>query len=89
MLLIPIKSRSFMKMKKMQLYMTQSICAFSPLRYFRVPEIFPFDIIHDCLEGIIALTVKRVLQQLYNKNLLQLKIWMNPSITPGYLSVIS
>jgi len=48
-------------------------CAFSQLSYFKVPEAFPSDIMHDCLEGIIPLTVELVLKQLYNEKLVTVK----------------
>ena len=40
-------------------------CAFSKLDYFCVTKAFPPDVMHDCLEGIIPLTVKLVLTELF------------------------
>lgn len=48
-------------------------CALSQLNYFTVPESFPSDIMHDCLEGIIPLTVQLVLKELYKENLVTVK----------------
>ena len=45
-------------------YGVKSACPFSILQSFQVLEGFPPDIMHDCLEGIVPLTMKLVLKHL-------------------------
>lgn len=52
------------------LYGLKHKCAFSKLGYFKVPDSFPPDIMHDCLEGVIPLTVYLVLKSLHSQKLI-------------------
>lgn len=44
-------------------------CCFSKLPYFKVVDSFPPDVMHDCLEGIIPVTVLLVLKELVTRQL--------------------
>ncbi len=55
------------------IYSIKHRCALSQLNYFKVPEAFPSDIMHDCLEGIIPLTAQLVLKELNKENLVTVK----------------
>lgn len=61
-------------------------CALSKLDYFKVPEAFPSDIMHDCLEGIIPLTIQLVLKQLYDEKLVTVRS-LNESLLQTKLPV--
>lgn len=56
-----------------EIYGIKHRCVFSQLSYFKVPEAFPSDIMHDCLEGVIPITVQLALKQLYNEKLVTVK----------------
>ena len=45
-------------------------CVFSGLSYFKVPDSFPADIMHDCLEGVIPVTVYLVLKSLHTQKII-------------------
>lgn len=47
-------------------------CVFSELSYFSVPNAFPADIMHDCVEEVIPRTVQLVLKELYKVHLLSI-----------------
>lgn len=44
-------------------------CVFSKLEYFSVVNAFPTDIMHDCLEGVIPVTIYEILKALHSDNL--------------------
>lgn len=48
-------------------------CAFSDLSYFTVPDSFPPDLMHDCLEGIIPVTLQLVLRDLKKDNVISVE----------------
>lgn len=48
-------------------------CTFSELSYFSVPDAFPSDIMHDCLEGVIPRTVELIRKDLYKECLVSIK----------------
>lgn len=52
-------------------------CIFSDLDYFSVPDGFPPDIMHDCLEGVIPSTVSLVLRNLHGKGKFTLEEFNN------------
>lgn len=52
------------------LYGIKHKCVFSSLEYFKVTDAFPPDIMHDCLEGVIPVTVYHVLKNLHNLKLI-------------------
>lgn len=52
------------------LYGLKSRCTFSKLDYFSVTDAFPSDIMHDCLEGVIPVTVFYVLKALHSQNII-------------------
>lgn len=54
------------------LYGLKHKCVFSKLSYFKVPDAFPADIMHDCLEGIIPVTIKLILTELHNAEMVSL-----------------
>jgi len=45
-------------------------CVFSKLDYFSVPNAFPPDIMHDCLEGVVPNTIYEVLKALHSQQLI-------------------
>lgn len=52
------------------LYGIKHKCVFSSLSYFKVPDSFPPDIMHDCLEGVIPVTVYLVLKSLHTQKII-------------------
>ena len=55
-----------------KLYGVKKPCVFNQLDYFSVPNSFPPDIMHDCLEGVIPLTMWHVLKTLLGEGYINL-----------------
>jgi hypothetical protein len=50
--------------KNSRLYGVKSICPFQQLEYFDVTKSFPPDVMHDLLEGVVPLVMKKLIQEL-------------------------
>lgn len=55
------------------IYGIKRACSFDAIDYFEVTTSFPPDVMHDCLEGVIPVTVSLVLGRLHDMRLISIQ----------------